>query len=99
MIFKVGDKYYKQPIFLRDKEAKINEYGIYDNVYSSGLFVYKPYEYEDQCNITPDVSTALMYEGKRKCYLFMSKFYQDMYPMNKIDIDKERTSRKYLINY
>ncbi len=77
--FKFNSQLYFQPIFLRDKEAILNKYGLYDLIYTAGIFLYKPFEYDEQCGITPSV--LISYKGN-KCYLFFSENNQNIFPSN-----------------
>ncbi len=81
LVFEYGSKYYTQPIYIRDKEAKINKYGLYDLIYTAGIFINKPFDYEHQLGITPCTSNAIFYKGKTP-YLFFSDCNQTIFPMN-----------------
>ena len=109
LVFKSGDKIFSQPIYLRDKETSINKFGLYDDVYYPGLYINKPYDYDFQCTITPDLNKYLKYKGKDVCYYFVSEFYESVYPMNNpelisfiesnIKTNYKMKYRKYIINY
>ena len=91
-------KYCKQPIYIRDSEAKINKYGLYDMFYSAGVLVYKPFDYFHQCNVTPNILESM--QTINKCYTYLCDNYKNMYPINDKNFDQwlqqNNINKKYL---
>ena len=85
IVFKINDEIFRQPILLTPKSAKITKFGVFDKYHPVGIYIGKPYDYEDSRGMT--TKYRLQYDVKS--YSFFSHHYQDIYPLNSAGVKEK----------
>jgi len=57
--------------------SKINNFGLYDNIVSAGVYISKILEYKEQCSIS-----GININIDKTCYIFIGNLMTNMYPLN-----------------
>jgi hypothetical protein len=64
-------------------DTEINELGLYTKIMSVGVYIYKMFEYMQQC-LVYDRPRALITPNKNTCYIFIGDIQSKVWPFNKL---------------
>jgi hypothetical protein len=64
--------------------AKVDQFGLYDQILSVGVYIYKIIEYKKQCNIHDQYREIGRPDTAGECYTFIGDFMTNVFPLNKI---------------
>ena len=65
-------------------DAKVTKYGLYSEVVSAGIYVYKPMDYTAQLDVFPDPSREITRRRGETYYFFLGNYLTDLFPLNKV---------------
>ena len=71
--------------------AKIDQYGLYTQITSAGVYIYKIFESQDLCDIK--LQNRSLTE-KKTCYVFLGDVQTKVWPLNKQTKTKTKSKRK-----
>ncbi len=76
---------YKIILAIVPTDAKITKYGLYSEVVSAGIYVYKTMDYTSQLDVFPDPYREITRRrGDIEKYFFLGDYLKDLFPLNRI---------------
>lgn len=75
---------YKIILTIIPYDAKITKFGLYSEVVSAGIYVYKPMDYTAQLDVFPDPSREITRRRGETYYFFLGNYLTNLFPLNEV---------------